>query len=164
MNNDSNCICGNNIPYNDCCLPLLDGFKKAETAEALMRSRYSAYSVKNYDYIINTCSEDNRPTESAEELNKASENIEWQKLDVLHTEKGSTEDDEGIVHYIANYTDNGSNFVINEISHFKKIDGVWFYTHGEFPGPKPVKKEAKIGRNDPCICGSGKKYKKCCLK
>jgi SEC-C motif-containing protein len=48
------------------------------------------------------------------------------------------------------------------MSHFEKRDGNWIYIDGDIVPPKPIKKDKKIGRNEPCPCGSGKKYKKCC--
>jgi SEC-C motif-containing protein len=85
----------------------------------------------------------------------------FEKLDILEVEGGGLDDDEGIVEFVARYTQDGSSFSHHERSRFRKNKNRWYYVHGSMIAPT-VKNERKIGRNDPCPCGSGKKYKKCC--
>ncbi|MBD3244209.1 MAG: hypothetical protein GF331_26695, partial [Chitinivibrionales bacterium] len=70
---------------------------------------------------------------------------------------------EGTVEFIASYDDSEGFKRHHEIGHFHKLHAAWYYEDGEMVKPKPVVRETpKVGRNDPCPCGSGKKYKKCC--
>ena len=86
-------------------------------------------------------------------------------LEIVGTERGGAEDDEGYVSFVARYSANGQACEHREKSYFKKIDGAWRFIDGEIEKNKPFhREEPKIGRNDPCPCGSGKKYKKCCGK
>lgn len=88
---------------------------------------------------------------------------EWLGLEIRSTEAGSADDDEGYVEFLATFTENGAPRVHHEMSYFKKEGGVWYYVNGEMPKPVTQRnEEPKVGRNDPCPCGSGKKYKKCC--
>jgi SEC-C motif-containing protein len=80
---------------------------------------------------------------------------------IVSTDKGGSEDSEGTVEFIATYVLDGLRDSHHEISHFVKTDGVWLYESGEMIPETVVREGPKVGRNDPCPCGSGKKYKKC---
>lgn len=136
-----------------------------------MRARYSAHVLGLVDFVINTY----HPSCHAEEQREAirdSVESDWQKLDVHHAESG-THADEGFVTFSAYFVDNGTEYSMTERSRFIREHGVWFYIDGEFPSPEESEppldprlhqtvNNVKIGRNDPCLCGSGKKFKKCC--
>ena len=152
------CPCGSNKTFKDCCETFLSGTKQAETPEQLMRSRYTAYAIPYIDYIERTMREP-----AAKDFNKESaylwaKNATWQKLEVLNT---STNIDKGFVEFKAYYFENGKNHILHEISEFHRIDNQWYYVDGK--NPEVHETTVKIGRNDACPCGSGKKYKKCCL-
>jgi len=116
-----------------------------------MRSRYTAFVERDWDYLNRTqVKQDNGPP---------TPDIEWLGLEVLATHGGSAEEPEGTVEFIARYSHQGRPAALHEISRFHKQDGQWQYLDGEFPREA---RPAKTGRNDPCPCGSGKKYKKCC--
>lgn len=157
------CPCGSGKNYGDCCEAIIKGTKKAETAESLMRARYSAYVAHEIDFIISSC---DRGKDLAEIDKKATEDWSrkstWNGLKIIRTEKGSASDDEGVVEFTADYTMNGMHDVHHEVSSFKKIAGEWKYVSGNTITTTVKREGAKIGRNDPCPCGSGKKYKKCC--
>ncbi|MEW8683176.1 MAG: YchJ family metal-binding protein, partial [Candidatus Thiodiazotropha endolucinida] len=71
--------------------------------------------------------------------------------------------EEASVEFIATYKEGGMVRPHHEISRFLKQDGVWYFVDGQLVAPKTEKRhQPKVGRNDPCPCGSGKKYKKCC--
>ena len=90
---------------------------------------------------------------------------EWHGLEIISTEKGGPKDKEGIVEFRALYTANGEFCNHHEVSKFVRQGKEWKFADGELVGETPtVREEPKIGRNDPCPCGSGKKYKKCCGK
>jgi SEC-C motif-containing protein len=81
----------------------------------------------------------------------------------VRTEAGQPTDETGIVEFIAHFTIDGQSGQLHEISEFTKESGIWFYKDGSSPQSGTVRKPNKTGRNDPCPCGSGKKYKKCCM-
>lgn len=152
------------LSLNDCCGPFMDGKKAAPTAEAMMRSRYTAYVVKNIDYIDQTQINEKNEVFNKEEALKWAESSEWMGLDIKRTQKGEANDDTGVVEFIAHYKDktSGTELRHHETSSFQKKDGGWKFKEGNIHGAQPVKRvEPKIGRNDPCHCGSEKKFKKC---
>ena len=147
----SDCPCGSGKQYKLCCGPFIASEKSAPTPEALMRSRYSAYVHKNLDYIMHTATGPAKRSFNAEHTRSLAEHTEWLGLKVLHVSPITT--DIGFVEFMARFSVNGKERFIYETSEFHKENGKWYYFDGESP---------KIGRNDPCPCGSGKKYKKCC--
>jgi SEC-C motif-containing protein len=120
------CPCGSHLNYADCCEPFHNGSQFAPTAETLMRSRYSAYVFKKSDYLLATWHKTTRP----KQLDFSTENISWQKLDILYTKKGGAKDEKGRVEFEAFYVENTQTQKIHEISRFKKIAGRWFYVDG----------------------------------
>jgi SEC-C motif-containing protein len=127
-----------------------------------MRSRYSAFVVGNIDYIMDTHVASGRHELDRDSTTSWSKNSEWQGLDVLEVHAGGESDDEGTVEFIARYRLQEEDQVHHELAVFRKTEGRWFFVDGKPPALEPIRREApKIGRNDPCHCGSGKKYKKC---
>ena len=151
--------------YETCCGPLHAGKKDAANPEALMRARYSAYVKKTIPFIATT-----QITEVAEQFDQAeaekwADSAEWRGLKIVSTNKGGATDDTGIVEFEAHYTDKASakELIHKETSLFNKVGGKWLFKEGVIAGAQAFKRlEPKLGRNDPCSCGSGKKYKKCC--
>ncbi|MDX9788336.1 MAG: YchJ family protein [Desulfobacterales bacterium] len=157
------CPCGSNLAYADCCAPLIQGHQPAQSAEALMRSRYSAYVKTAIDYIHDTLHPSRRQKLNREEALEWSKKSDWQGLEILKTVAGGPDDETGTVEFIARYAEKGKNMIHHEIAEFSKLDGRWYFVDGSMPKPaQSIRQGPKIGRNDPCICGSGKKYKKCC--
>jgi len=148
------CPCGSNLQYDFCCRIFHDNIKIPLTAESLMRSRFTAYAMKNEAYLLETWEESKRP----KEIGFSKEIAEWTKLEIVNTKKGKEKDSKGIVEFKAYYTQDDETYVMNEISRFIKSSGRWLYTDGSV---KPVSKQ---GKNAPCCCGSGKKFKRCCGK
>lgn len=157
------CPCNSGKSYNTCCKKLIQGEKKAVTAEELMRSRYSAYAKAEVDYILSSTHPDQRDANDRAEIKKWAENSEWHGLEIIKCEQGGKDDEEGTVEFIARYTDNGVSMDHHELAEFRKLKDDWYFYDGNLLGHQPfVRSAPKIGRNDPCPCGSGKKYKKCC--
>jgi SEC-C motif-containing protein len=159
------CPCGTDLELDACCGPLLAGARAAATPEALMRSRYTAYAVKNARYIVDTHDPQTRDDVDEDEIRNWANRSEWLSLQVLATKAGGADDDRGEVEFIARFRDDRSSkeHAHHERSTFVKREGRWYYQDGETPAQAPVTRSApKVGRNDPCPCGSGKKYKKCC--
>ncbi|MBU0926553.1 MAG: YchJ family protein [Spirochaetes bacterium] len=156
------CPCGSGRDYSACCGPVISGAAKAQTAEALMRSRYSAYAKGEVDYIMKSCVEDDGI--DAEATRSWSENADWKGLKILRTEKGGPSDAEGVVEFVASYVMDGLKDEHKETARFVKKDGTWLYDSGDVKTATVVRATPKVGRNEPCPCGSGKKYKQCCGK
>jgi SEC-C motif-containing protein len=156
------CPCGSGKEYADCCEPFITGAKNPPTAEALMRSRYSAYAAHAVDYIINTCVKKGVQDIDVQQTKEWSEQSKWLGLTILSKEKGGVDDTTGIVEFEARYEQNGLRDRHHERASFKKVDGLWLYDEGVIVPETIVRAAPKVGRNDPCPCGSGKKYKLCC--
>jgi SEC-C motif-containing protein len=159
----SQCPCNSGKTYEECCELYHDGVKIAPTAEATMRARYSAYVYNDIDYIKDTYLDEDDDFDYNGTKRWAESSV-WEGLSIKSVEKGSEEDDEGFVEFVAYYTDeNGKSSYHQEKSLFKKVDGKWMFVEGIFEGLSPITRDKpKVGRNEPCPCGSGKKFKKCC--
>jgi len=140
-------------------MPYCEGGEPAPTAEALMRSRYTAFVRRDGQYLLRTWHDTTRP----DDLNMDDyENVNWTGLDILASEAGGPGDQHGVVEYIARFKVGDQMKSLHEVSRFVHENGQWFYVDGKIMPPQPAKHD-KTGRNAPCPCGSGKKYKRCCL-
>jgi len=163
MKNEDTCPCKSGKTFGECCGPIIGGTAKAETAEALMRARYSAYATGDVAFLKNSMAEESQDDFDEESSRRWSAAARWHGLEIISTEKGGKDDDTGVVEFRALYTANGEFCNHHECSTFRKVCGEWRFVEGDFVPEKPIERESpKIGRNDPCPCGSGKKYKKCC--
>ncbi len=157
------CPCGSGQDFAECCEAIHLGKVKAETAETLMRARYSAYVTANVEFLGESLDEEGREAFDADSAREWAETAKWQSFEVLSVEGGSADDDEGLVEFRAVYEANGEVQEHHERSYFQKIEDKWCFIDGQVQGTEPyVREGAKVGRNDPCPCGSGKKHKKCC--
>jgi len=148
------CLCGGARPYQTCCEPLHRGKVQAQTAEQLMRSRYTAFSKGEVDYLIATLHPSQRKPDDRDVLTGTIDRHQWLGFHILDHSRGSRTDDVGYVEFVAYFSGPGPG-QIHERSRFVKEEGQWFYWEGEHKEP------VKTGRNAPCWCGSGKKYKRC---
>lgn len=153
------CLCTSGAPESACCGPILDG-APAPTAVALMRSRYVAYVKCDVDHIVETHHEPGRQDVDRDSVVRWSKSTEWQGLEIVATERGGVDDDEGFVEFIARGVTRGSPFAQRERSRFVRVDGRWYYADGKII-KEPTRATQTPGRNDPCPCGSGMKYKRC---
>lgn len=157
------CPCGSRIAYHDCCQPLIKGERPAGTAAALMRARYCAYVKEEVAFIVDTTHPDQRDQVTAEGIRRWARNSEWRGLTILDTAAGAEGDDSGTVEFVADYFEKGRRQRHHEIAEFRRQEGRWYFYDGQAPTPATVVRPApKVGRNAPCPCGSGRKYKKCC--
>lgn len=163
MVSDISCPCGSVKHYQDCCKPLhihVDcGQQIADSPEQLMRSRYCAFVLKNFDYIIKTHHPDFLGDLTLANLQRGP-HPHWLGLDVLDSREqlAAPGQREGTVTFKAWYKLEGEIDAIYECSEFIHQQGRWYYTQGR-------QMTAKLpSRNDPCVCHSGKKFKQCCLK
>lgn len=156
------CPCGSTADYSTCCGPVIAGTSRAATAEQLMRSRYSAYVKKEISYILTSLHPDHRSDYDEKSSRAWAESAQWHGIRILNTVKGGPGDTEGQVEFTVSYTERGLKQEHHELSSFKKEKETWYFTTGKTM-PKPVARAVpKTGRNEPCHCGSGKKFKKCC--
>jgi len=147
------CICGLDKPYDECCGAIISGKRLAKTPEELMRSRYSAYVNGAGIYLVESAVQENQYTEDIELIEEFSNSVEWLKLEVLDAIGTQVE-------FKAYYREKGEEkklAVLHERSNFIQVNDLWKYKDGELYN-------SKIERNEPCPCGSGKKFKKCCAK
>jgi len=159
----TSCPCGSTRNYTDCCEPIITGIHPAETAEQLMRARYSAYTKIEMDFIFNSTDPAGRENYDHDGTRAWAESSEWLGLEILGTVKGGKEDKRGEVEFIARFKEKGELREHHENALFNRKEGAWFFSDGTMVKPKPIT-VIKVGRNDPCPCGSGLKYKKCCGK
>lgn len=157
------CPCGSGNRYDECCEQIISGELAATTAEQLMRARYSAYVNACMDFIFESTHPDHRQGYDHAGTKEWAENAEWQGLEIIDVQKGGVDDSVGVVEFIARFSEKGNSREHYEEGQFKKKGGNWYFTEGSMVRPKPLT-VAKIGRNEPCSCGSGLKYKKCCGK
>ena len=134
---EEDCPCKSGKKYGECCRPVIAGEAKAETAEALMRARYTSYVVGAVDFLKTSAVKAIQEQFDEEASRAWSDAARWHGLEV-----------------ICNH---------HEVATFVKDRSGWKFEDGDLVGETPtVREEPKVGRNDPCPCGSGKKYKKCC--
>lgn len=164
MNKKSNqsgelCPCGSRQNADDCCISIINGKKTAETPVQLMRSRYAAYKLGLADYVLESWHSGTAPGEL-----RLDGSTQWTGLKIISASKISKECslEVGYVEFIASYLINGAPGFMHERSRFVKERGYWRYIDGEQIETAAQYNMSKTGRNDPCVCGSGKKYKKCC--
>jgi SEC-C motif-containing protein len=167
------CPCGSKKEYSQCCEPLIAGQKPAATPEALMRSRYTAYVKVAVSYLKDTLAPEARGDFSEKDVREWAGKSEWLGLEIVKAEDKTVE-------FVAKYRAQGKVIEHHEVSTFRKEGDRWYFVDGEShvheegkghehpahaapkePQKPVVREEPKIGRNDPCHCGSGKKFKKC---
>jgi SEC-C motif-containing protein len=160
MTTTDKCPCGSGADFDSCCGPLLAG-APAPTPLALMRSRYSAYVKGTIDYIVETHDPATRHEIDRAASEEWSKQSQWTGLEIIGTKKGGPDDQEGDVEFIARGKTGGKDFAHHVRSRFRREGGRWYYVDDKGKG-EPLRKSApEAGRNDPCPCGSGKKFKRC---
>lgn len=121
---DGRCPCGGG-EYATCCRPFLEG-AAAPTAEALMRSRYSAFALGLVPYLRDTWSASTRPRDLV-----LDDGLEWRRLQIVDTARGGAADDEGVVEFRAAHRSAEGAGVLHERSRFARQDGRWVYVDGD---------------------------------
>lgn len=153
------CPCHSGAPFIECCEPRLSGLRPAETAQALMRSRYTAFCEGAIEYLVTTHHSTSRGTTEHTDIARSIAATDWLNLVILDTQKGGLNDTKGTVTFAAAFRPKpprtGDLGQMHERSHFIRDAGAWVYTNGEQLGPY------RPGRNDPCWCGSDRKAKRC---
>ncbi|WP_027368613.1 YchJ family protein [Desulfocurvibacter africanus] len=156
------CPCASGKNFSECCEPIIKDQAKAGGPEALMRARYTAFAVQDIDFLRESLMPGTRQDFDEQAVRQWAQAAQWPGVEIVTSELAA-DGESGVVHFIARYTVNGKPQEFEEKAIFQKQQGLWYYVDGEVRGQTTYRRESpKIGRNDPCPCGSGKKYKKCC--
>lgn len=159
----NNCPCGSGKSYADCCEPIITNARAAATAEELMRARYAAHVGVQIDFIVDSTHPEHRQDLDRQTTQTWAEKTTWLGLEILDTVQGGIEETEGEVEFIARFRENDQLRTHHERAKFQRQGGQWYFVDGSMVKPQPLVAN-KTGRNDPCPCGSGQKFKKCCGK
>ena len=157
------CPCGSGMSLRACCAPYFEGALFPDAA-ALVRARYTAFCLCQYQFLIDTTHPDFRADMTVANLSEGLEHVRWLRLELGEMQKDVVLGNEGAFDNLllrAYYEQDGHEQVLEELSFFKWEGEHLYYVDGVSP-KKTVRRSPKTGRNDPCVCGSGKKYKKCC--
>lgn len=158
------CPCCSEKPYEECCGPFIEGAQPPQTALDLMRSRYTAFTLADIDYIEKTRHPQSDNDFDRTATTKWAKESKWIGFELINAEDGGVDDEGGSVEFIAKYATDGKKQDHHEVALFQKHENKWYFMDGDFVKAETVRRETpKVGRNEPCPCGSGKKYKKCCV-
>lgn len=158
---DQTCPCGSNAPFANCCEPIIHGERESQTAEELMRARYSAFVTGAIDFIVASTHSRSRPEIDIKDTREWSLKSTWHGLQIIDTK--IVDDSKAYVSFEAQFTQAGQDLSHREKALFEREHEKWrFVTGDELKNPTVRYETPRIGRNEPCVCGSGKKYKKCC--
>ncbi len=148
------CPCGGGL-YDDCCGKLHQGMT-APSAQALMQSRYSAFVRGDVDYVIATTVPSQQPLLDRSSLQAWADSMTWTGLQIIsHTPKIGKRHAQ--VHFRASFMDEkGNQGVHDELSAFVKVGERWYFLDPTVPNA--------LTNKQPCLCGSGDKFKQCCDK
>ena len=136
MNETTPCPCTSGLAYAECCKPYISGTRQPPS--------------QRHDY----------DEAGAERWARESE---WEQLEILGVDDDAADPDRGNVEFRAHYRRRGEKLVHHERAEFRRSGDRWYFYDGRMVGIGQVRRDTpKVGRNDPCPCGSGRKYKKCC--
>ena len=124
------CPCCSGLTYADCCEPIISGKKDATTSQELMRSRYTAFTQTNVDYLMRSHSVKTRPINERKSIEKWAKSVTWMGLTIIETQSGEASDEVGYVEFKALYLENGKPQQIHEKSLFQHENGKWVYVSG----------------------------------
>ena len=153
------CPCRSGLAYENCCGPVIAGETVASTPEALMRSRFTAFTRNEMAHLRESMVEEHREEFHEDDIRRWNKETDWLDLEIL---EASEHGDEGMVRFRATFRHKGGTQSLTEHSRFVRREGRWYYLDGEHETETVRNENPKVGRNDPCPCGSGKKFKKCC--
>ena len=123
------CPCESGLAYAGCCGELHSGRVLAQSALQLMRSRYSAFTLGDADYLVKSWHPDTRPASVT-----IDESQRWIGLKIKTVSRGGPDEDEGSVEFVARYKVQGKAYRLHENSRFRKLDGRWYYLDAKQPG------------------------------
>lgn len=124
------CPCGSSLNYKDCCGAIIEGVIPASTAEKLMRSRYTAFTLGNAEYLMKSWHSKTRNIKEKISIKHWAKSVKWVKLEIISKEDGGELDNQGFVKFRAVYFENGRVEQILENSYFERENGFWVYVSG----------------------------------
>lgn len=124
------CPCGSNRLFTECCEPIISSQNEAATCEELMRSRYTAFTMANVDYLMHSHHTETRQLKETRNIKKWAASVQWMGLVILNTQGGAVKDDIGYVEFRAVYLEAGQLQQIHEKSFFKRENQRWVYASG----------------------------------
>ncbi len=127
VRDESLCPCKSRLPYGACCGPYHYGKAQPQTAEQLMRSRYSAYFFRLLDYLVDTTHPDAKTPTMRQEIQALADQVTWKFLTILSTSKGQADDKTGKVEFRAEFYHDGKKEEHYEVSRFRRSKGLWKY-------------------------------------
>ncbi|ENW78915.1 hypothetical protein F909_03232 [Acinetobacter sp. ANC 3929] len=154
MTSSQNCPCGQG-QYAACCQPLHLKQQVAQSAEQLMRSRYSAFALQQIDYILQTTALGQQSALDRAAIADWSQSNQWLKLEVVRHQP-KLDKTHALVEFKAHYHDGTQAHIHHEVSHFVLHQQQWYFLDPTL--------DMQITMKQPCICGSGKKFKQCCAQ
>lgn len=128
---EQNCPCGHSKKYMDCCGAMHHGLRETSSAQELMRSRYTAFTLGLGDYLMHSWYSEKRPMEQKVAIEKWAKSVTWKGLNILEYTKGGSEDAEGSVQFEAHFEEGGELDCIQENSGFVREKGRWVYFEGQ---------------------------------
>lgn len=140
-----NCPCGLQKKYKECCGRFIDGHDLPATPEELMRSRYTAYTKINLDYIQATMVPPASNHFVLKEAYEWAKGAEWNKLEVVNISQDAN--DIGFVEFVVTFKQRGKDYVLHEVSEFHLRDGKWLYVNGRDPRVTPPFTTYRSNRN-----------------
>jgi len=129
------------------------------TPKTLLEARYKAFVDGNIDFLLESHHPDTRDQVDRQAIESWSKESKW---DGFTIEKEEVKADKAFLTFVVRYQRDFQGFNHKEDAEFRKTDDKWFYYDSVFPKQETIRNESKVGRNDPCSCGSSKKFKKCC--
>lgn len=161
INDNPSCPCGSGAAFANCCEPIIKGVRDSQSAEELLRARYSAFATGAIEFIVATTHPRTRREVDSASIREWSETSTWRELHIL--DANFVNEDKVYVSFEARYAQHGEEVNHREKSLFERDRGAWFFVTGDMLKNPTIRYETpRPGRNEPCPCGSGKKYKKCC--
>ena len=131
-----------------------------ESARTLLQARYDAYVRGDVDFLIESVHPEKRAQHDRKSIEAWAKNAKWQGLEV---QKEEIKEDQAWLTFLLQYEEKGETVDHRERAEFRRTGERWYYWDSRFPRGETVHRDPnKVGRNDPCPCGSGKKFKKCC--
>lgn len=126
------CYCCSKLAFKDCCQPFISGAEKPATAEALMRSRFSAYATGAVEYLLRSTHPSTRKFHDARTIEDWANANVWQRLEIIAKSAGEARDKKGTVEFKAYFLDaENQPRVHHELSNFEKYLGKWFFVGGK---------------------------------
>lgn len=155
---DVPCPCGSGRKFGTCCAFYING-TPAPDAQTLMRSRYTAYVVGALDHVAATHAPEVRDDFNRAEAERLARICQFQELDIRKVVENG---DSAQIDFLIRFRRDGKDMMQVELADFRRADGRWLYAGGKLSSQVSQRTVTRVGRNEPCPCGSGKKSKKCC--